>query len=203
MGRFGTCQEGESRSPQVPWAQPWAPEGRDAMYGPLPEAPTRTRLSSAPSHRPARVAQSSDEGKGEADADRATRSPRFARFAAAMDAAPASQEQLFPRSQRRMRRAHAVDSSVRIRWLRMSIWALMCAALFLSLLLRPDRVSLQLDQIPLRPLVSGARDSMLTTRELLPTHGQEVSSATPATAPNLGATAPDQGTPAGAETDHQ
>jgi hypothetical protein len=65
--------------------------------------------------------------------------PRFARFAAAMEANPASQDQLFPRSQRRIRPAEPVNRSSRIEWLGIGSWALLCAALLVSLLLRPDR----------------------------------------------------------------
>jgi hypothetical protein len=166
------------------------------MHGPLPEAPIPTGLSWPPTNRPARVAQPSDEGVGEADAGWASRGPRFARFAAAMEADPASQDQLFPRSQRRIRTADPVISSPRIRWLGIGSWALFCAALFVSLLLRPDRVSFQLDQIQPRAVVSDVRpmaDSMPTTTRFLLAHGQEVAATAPETAPDLDARPADQG----------
>jgi hypothetical protein len=174
--------------------------------GPAPGVPTLTRLSRSPTHGPARVAQSSDQRVGEADGRPALPGPRFARFAAAMEAGAASQDQLLPRLQRQMRPAHAVDSSPRIQWLGIGSWALFCAALFVSLLLRPDRASFQLDQIHPRALVSDVRpivDSMPTTRRLLPAHGQEVASTAPATAPDLDARPADQATRAGLEADHQ
>jgi hypothetical protein len=170
------------------------------MHGPLPEARIPTGSSWPPPNRPARVTQPSEEGVGEADAGSASRGPRFARFAAAMEADPASQDQLFPRSQRRIRPADPVNTSPRIQWLGIGSWALFCAALLVSLLLRPDRVSLPLDQIHPRALVSDVRPlagSMPTTKKLLPAHGQEVASTAPATAPA------DQGTRAGLETDLQ
>jgi hypothetical protein len=200
MGRFGTCQERESRSPQVPWAQPLAPEGGDAAYGLLPEAPTRTRLSWAPSHRPARVAQLSDEGVSEADPGWATRGPQFPRFAAATEADPPSHDQLFPRSRRRISTADPFNSSPRIRWLAIGGWALLCVALFVSLLVRPDRVSFQLEQIQPRALITAVRP-MPTTRTFPPAHGQEVTSTAPATAPDLDARPADQGTRAGLKAD--
>lgn len=156
MGRFRTCQQRESRSHQAPWAQSLAPEGRDAMHG--------------------AVAQASDEGVGEADAGWAARGPRFARFAAAMEANLASQDQLFPRSQRRgdsmaassirpLRRvrtltADPVKSLPRIQWLGIASWAFCCVALFVSLLPHSgqdavDRgTSLQADHTLQRAIVS-------------------------------------------------
>ena len=137
--------------------------------------PMSAGTSWPPTNRPARVAQPSDEGVAEADAGWASRGPRFARFAAVMEADPASQDQLFPRSQRRIRTADPAISSPRIRWLGIGSWALFCAALFVSLLLRPDRVSFQLDQIQPRTVVSDVRpmaDSMPTTTRFLPAHGQ-------------------------------
>ena len=107
--------------------------------GPAPGAPTRTRLLRSPTNRPARVAQSSAQRVDEAEAGRAPRGPRFARFAAAMAAAPASQEQLFTRSRRRISTAGPVNTNSPIQWLGIGGWALFCAALFVSLLLRPDR----------------------------------------------------------------
>ena len=107
--------------------------------GPALGAPILTPLSRSPTNRPARLAQSSDEGVDEAGARRAPRGPRFARFAAAMAAGPASQDQLFARSQRRIRAAETVNTSARIQWLGIGSWALFCAALFVTLLLRPDR----------------------------------------------------------------
>jgi hypothetical protein len=173
---------------------------------PAPGAPIPTRLSRPPTNGPARVAQSSDKRVGEADAGRASRGPRFARFAAAMEADAASQDQLVPRSQRRIRPADPVHSSPRIRWLGIGSWALFCAALFASLLLRPDQVSFQLDQIQQRALVTDVRPiagPTPTTEWLLPAHGQEVTSTAPAPAPKMDARTADQGTPAGAEADHQ
>jgi hypothetical protein len=105
---------------------------------PAPGVPTAAHLSRPPPNRPARVAPSSDEGVGDADAGRGSRGPRFARFAAAREANPASQDQLFPRSQRRIRPAEPVNTSSRIHWLGIGSWAFFCAALFVSLLLRPD-----------------------------------------------------------------
>jgi hypothetical protein len=174
--------------------------------GPALGAPMLTPLSRSPTNRPARLAQSSDEGVDEAGAGRAPRGPRFARFAAAMAAGPASQDQLFARSQRRIRSAETVNTSARIQWLGIGSWALFCAALFVNLLLRPDRVSFELDQIHPRALVSDVRPmagSMPTTGGLLPAHGQEVASAGPATAPDLEARPADQGTRAGLEADLQ
>jgi hypothetical protein len=189
MGRFRTCQERESRSHRAPWPQPWRQRDGRQTHGPLPEAPIPTGSLWPPTNRPARVAQPSDKRGGEADAGWAWRGPRFARFAAAMEAEAASQDQLLPRSQRRIPTADHVNSSPRIQWLGVGSWALFCAALFVSLLLRPDRVSLPLDQIHSRALGSDVRpmvDSMPATRRLLPAHGQEVASTAPATAPGPG-----------------
>jgi hypothetical protein len=177
MGRFRTCQERESRSHEAPWAQPLAPEGRDAIHGPVADAPIPARLSRPPTNRPARVAQSSDEGVDEADAGWVSRGPRFARFAAAMEANPASQDQLFPRSQRRgdsmatsstrpLRRvrsltADQVKSLPGIQWLGIGSWAFFCVALFVSLLPHPGRdavdrgTGLQADHTLQRAIVSG------------------------------------------------
>jgi hypothetical protein len=174
--------------------------------GPAPGAPILTPLSRSPTNRPARVAPSSAERADEADAGRAPRGPPFARFAAAMEAAPASQDQLFPRSQRRIRPAEPDNTSSRIHWLGIGSWALFCAALFVSLLLRPHQGSLELDQSHPRALVSDVRpiaDSVPTTRGLLPAHGQKVASTAPATTPDMDAMTADQGTPAGVEADHQ
>jgi hypothetical protein len=63
-----------------------------------------------------------------------------------MEVEAASQDQLFPRSQRKIRRADPVNSIPRIQWLGIGSWALFCVALFVSLVLRPDRVGFQLDQ---------------------------------------------------------
>jgi hypothetical protein len=123
-------------------------------------APILTPLSRSPTHRPARVAPSSAEGVDEAGAGRAPRGPRFARFAAAMAADPALQDQLFPRSQRRIRPAEPDNTSSRIHWLGIGSWALFCAALFVTLLLRPDRdavdrgIALQADHTLRRAIVS-------------------------------------------------
>jgi hypothetical protein len=105
---------------------------------PAPGALVPTRRSPLPTHGPTRVAQSPDKRAGEADAGCASRGPRFARFAAAMEAGAASQDQLLPRSQHKIRRADPVQSSPRIQWLGIGSWALFCAALFVSLLLRLD-----------------------------------------------------------------
>ena len=102
---------------------------------PAPRSSEPTRLSRPPTNSPARVAQRAHGG-------RAPRGPRFARFAAAMEAEAASQDQLLPRSQRKIRPADPVNSSPRIRWLGIGSWALFCAALFVSLLLRPDQDAL-------------------------------------------------------------
>ena len=135
----GTSQERDLRSDQAPWAQPLAPERWAAMPGPLSELrysplyrgrrPTGRRDSR---NRPTRVSTRPVRG-----ARRAVRD--FARFAAAMAAGPASQDQLFARSQRRIRAAETVNTSARIQWLGIGSWALFCAALFVTLLLRPDR----------------------------------------------------------------
>ena len=172
--------------------------------GPAPGAPILTRLLRSPTNRPARVAQSSAQRVDEAEAGRAPRGPRFARFAAAMAAAPASQDQLCAQSQRRIRPAATVNTSSRIQWLGIGSWALFCAALFVTLLLPSERASLHLDRIQPRALVSNVRSiAELTLRRLLPTHGQEVASTAPATAPELDARPADQGTRAGLEADRQ
>jgi hypothetical protein len=174
--------------------------------GAAPGAPIRTRLSRSPTNRPARVALSSAERVEEADAGRASQGVRFARFAAAMEADPASRDQLFGWSQRRIRPAETVNTSSRIQWLGIGSWALFCAALLVSLLLRPHQVSLELDQIHPRTLASDVRpiaDSVPTTRGLLPGHGQEVALTAPAPAPDLHARPADQETLPGDEADHQ
>jgi hypothetical protein len=174
--------------------------------GPAPGAPVPASLGWPATNRSAQVAQSSNEGLEEADAARAARGPRFPRFAAAMEADPTSRDQLFPRSQRRIPTADPVSSKPRIRWLGIGGWALFCAALFVSLLFRPDRVSFELDPIQQRALVSDVRPiagPMPTTEWLLPAHGQEVTSTAPATAPDLDASPADQGTRAGLEADLQ
>jgi hypothetical protein len=158
--------------------------------------------SIAAADQQARVAQSSSEGLEEADAGRASRSPRFTRFAAAMTGDPASQDQLFPRSQRRIRTAGRVHSGPGIQWLGIGSWALFCAALFVSLLLRPDRVSFPLGQIQPRAVVSDVRPMVDSTlRRLLPALGQEVASTAPAAAPDREATPADEETPARVEAD--
>jgi hypothetical protein len=129
---------------------------------PAPGAPVPTRRSPPPTHGPARVAQSRDKRAGEADAGRASPGPRFARFATAMEVEAASQDQLFPRSQRKIRRADPVNSIPRIQWLGIGSWALFCVALFVSLVLRPDRVGFQLDQIHPRALVSDVRSPAIS-----------------------------------------
>jgi hypothetical protein len=200
----GTSQKRESGSHAAPWAQPLAPERWYAMPGLLPELryepvscgrrPTGRRGSR---HRPPRVSTRPMRG---------ARGPRFARFAAAMEADPASQDQLCARSQRRIRPADPAKSGRRIQWLGIGSWALFCAALFVSLLLRPHQGSLELDQSHPRALVSDVRpiaDSVPTTRGLLPAHGQNVASTAPATTPDMDAMTADQGTPAGVEADHQ
>jgi hypothetical protein len=138
-------------------AAPLGARGVGCNAWPAPGAPVPTCRSRPPTHGPARVAQQSDQRVGEADAGCASRGPRFARFAAAMEAEAASQAQLLRRPQRRIRPANPVDSSSRIQWLGIGGWALLCAALFASLLLRADRVSLPLDQIHPRALVSDVR----------------------------------------------
>jgi hypothetical protein len=107
-------------------------------------------VSRPPTNSPPRVSQRTHGG-------RASPGPRFARFATAMEVEAASQDQLFPRSQRKIRRADPVNSIPRIQWLGIGSWALFCVALFVSLVLRPDRVSFQLDQIHPRALVSDVR----------------------------------------------
>jgi hypothetical protein len=175
------------------------------MQDHLAEAPVSGVSSRSPTNRPARVALSSAERVEEADAGRASQGPRFARFAAAMEADPASRDQLFGWSQRRIRPAETVNTSSRIQWLGIGSWALFCAALLVSLLL-PPQVSLELDQIHPRTLASVVRpiaDSVPTTRGLLPAHGQEVALTAPAPAPDLHARPADQGTHPGGEADHQ
>ena len=135
----GTSQKRELHSHAASWAQPLAPERWYAMPGLLPELryepvscgrrPTGRRGSR---NRPPSVSTRPSAG-------RAPRGPRFARFAAAMAAAPASQDQLFAQSQRRIRPAATVNTSSRIQWLGIGSWGLFCAALFVTLLLRPDR----------------------------------------------------------------
>jgi hypothetical protein len=99
---------------------------------PAPRSSEPTRPSRPPTNSPARVAQPGHGGQ-------APRGPGFVRFAAAMEAEAASQAQLLRRPQRRIRPADPVDSSSRIQWLGIGSWALFCAALFVSLLLRPDQ----------------------------------------------------------------
>jgi hypothetical protein len=142
---FWSCQRSSSQK---------LPGARDAMHGPQPDAPIPPRPSWRPTNRPTRVAQPHDEGVGEADAGWASRGPRFARFAAALEADPPSQDQLLDghcRSQRRqhptaasasrpLRRvriptADPVKSLTGIQWLGVGSWAFFCVALFVSLLL--------------------------------------------------------------------
>ena len=178
-------------------AAPLGARGVGYNAWPAPGAPVPTRRSRPPTNSPARVAQPAHGG-------RARRGPRFARFAGAMEAEAALQAQLLRRPQRKIRRADPVNSSPRIQWLGIGSWALFCAALFVSLLLRADRVSLPLDQIHPRALGSDVRpldDSMPPTKRLLPAHGQKVASTAPATAPDLDARPADQGTRAGLEAD--
>jgi hypothetical protein len=99
-----------------------------------PRAPIPTRLSRPSPDRPVRVGQSSDEGVEQADPRRAAHGPRFARFAAAMQADPASQDQLFARSPRRIRPPERVPPVSGIQWLGIGSWAFFCVALFVSLL---------------------------------------------------------------------
>jgi hypothetical protein len=122
---------------------------------PAPRSSEPTRLSRPPTNSPPRVSQRTHGG-------RAPRGPRFARFAAAMEVEAASQDQLFPRSQRKIRRADPVNSIPRIQWLGIGSWALFCVALFVSLVLRPDRVGFQLDQIHPRALVSDVRSPAIS-----------------------------------------
>jgi hypothetical protein len=167
-----------------------------------PRAPISNRLSRPSPHRPARVAPTSDEGVEEADPGRASHVPRFARFAAAMDASPAPQDQLFARSPRRIRPPEPVHSVSGIQWLGIGSWAFFCVALFVSLLLPSERASFQLDQIQPRALVSDVRSiAEPTLRGLLPAHGQEVVSRSPTTALELDARPADQGTPARLEAE--
>jgi hypothetical protein len=184
------------------------------MQDQLAETPVSGVSSRPPANSHSRVAQPSHSG-------RVSRGPRFARFAAAMEAEAASQDQLLPRLQRRallvatstippprgtrLLIADRVKSAPGIRWLGIGSWALFCAALFVSLLLRPDRVSIHLDEIHSRTLVSDVRpmaDLMPTTTRLLRAHGQEEgASAAAATASDLNARPADPGTRAGLETD--
>jgi hypothetical protein len=157
--------------------------------GPAPGAPIRTRLLRSPTNRPARVAPSSAERADEADAGRAPRGPPFARFAAAMAADPALQDQLFPRSQRRIRPAEPDNTSSRIHWLGIGSWALFCAALFVTLLLRPDRdavdrgIALQADHTLRRAIVS-----VPATADPMPllSNGREITMRPAAPAPGPG-----------------
>ena len=158
--------------------------------GPAPGAPIQTQLSRSSPNRPARVAQSSDEGVDEADPGRASHGPRFARFAAAMAAGPASQDQLFARSQRRIRAAETVHSVSRIQWLGIGSWALFCAALFVSLLLRPGRdavdrgTGLQEADHTLRRVVVSVPPT--ADPMPLPSNSREVTIRPPALAPEPG-----------------
>jgi hypothetical protein len=205
MERRNVSGAGVTLAPSTVGAAVGAREvGCDAW--PAPGGPILTRLPRPSTNRPARVAQSSEEGVDEADAVRASGAPRFTRFAAAVQANSGLHDQLFPRPQRRIRPAKPFRTAPRIQWLGVGSWALFCAALFVSLLLRPDRVSFELDQLHPRALVSDVRsmaDSILTTRGLLPSHSQEVASTAPATAPDLEARAADQEARAGLEADLQ
>jgi hypothetical protein len=164
-----------------------------------------------------RLAQPSDARVCEPDVERLSSGPRFARFAAAMEADPTPQNQLLDglsRSQRRAQpsavaastihplgdaRLHTADpakSTPGIAWLGIGSWTLFCAALFVSLLLRPDRdafeqdVGLRSDRIQHRAIVSDVRpaaDPTATSKELLPSNGQAVISAAPAAGPDLDA----------------
>jgi hypothetical protein len=164
-----------------------------------------------------RVTQRSEERVVEPDVDRASSDPRFPRFAAAMEAAPTAQDQLLDgisRSQRQAQPSAVAASTVRplrgarfhtaasaestpgIRWLGIGSWGLLCAALFVSLLLRPDRdvvdrgIGLRSDRIQHRPIVSDVRpaaDPTSTAKELLPSNRQEATSAAPAAGPDLDA----------------
>jgi hypothetical protein len=153
------------------------------------------------------VAPPSDQPVVEPGGQRASNGPRFARFAAAMEAALTPQDQLLersPRSRRRARlsavaaatlpplkdaRSHTADpvrSPAAIRWLGIGSWALFCAALFVSLLLRPDRdagTGLRPDRVQHQAIVSDVRPAADPTpmmRELLSSNGQAVTSAAPA-----------------------
>jgi hypothetical protein len=129
---------------------------------PAPGAPIPTRLLRPPTNGPARVAQSSDKRVGEADAGQASRGPRFARFAAAMEADAASQDRLVPGSQRRIRPTDPIKSLPGIQWLGIGSWAFLCVALFVSLLPHPGRdavdrgTGLQADHTLQRAIVSDA-----------------------------------------------
>jgi hypothetical protein len=199
------------------------PKARDATHGSVPEAPISASLWWPPTSRPARIAQLSEQRVEEADAAWATRGPRFARFATAMEVDPPSRAQLLDGLCQSQRRRHpTAASSVRrsrrvriptadpvksltgIQWLAIGSWAFFCAALFVSLLLPSERVSLQLDQIQPRALVSDVRSiAGSTLRRLLPTHDQEVVSTSPTAAPELDARPADRGTRAGPEADRQ
>jgi hypothetical protein len=169
-----------------------------------------------------RVAQRFNERVGEPDVERAWSGPRFARFAAAMEADPTPQDQLLerlPRSRRRTRLSAVAAATLRplkdarsdtadpirspagIRWLGIGSWALFCAALFVSLLLRPDRdagTGLRLDRVQQqRPTVNdvqAAADPTPTIAELLPSNGGDVTPTTPAADPGSGASAAPQPT---------
>jgi hypothetical protein len=154
---YGASERVRSANHARTVAAPLGARGVGYNAWPAPGAPVPTRRSRPPTHGPARVAQSPGKRAGEADAGRASSGKRFARFAAAMEVEAASQDQLFPRSQRKIRRADPVNSIPRIQWLGIGSWALFCVALFVSLVLRPDRVSFQLDQIHPRALVSDVR----------------------------------------------
>jgi hypothetical protein len=149
---------------------------------PAPRSSEPTRLSRPPTNSPARVAQPAHGGQ-------APRGPRFARFAAAMETEATSQDQLFPRSQRKIRRADPVNSIPRIQWLGIASWALFCAALFVSLLLRPDQdavdrgIGLQADDTLQRAI-----ESVPATADPipLPSNGRGITIRPPAPAPGAG-----------------
>jgi hypothetical protein len=155
-----------------------------------PGAPIQTQLSRPSPNRPARVAQSSDEGVEEADPGRASHGPRFVRFAAAMDASPASQDQFFARSPRRIRPPEPVHSVSGIQWLGIGSWAFFCVALFVSMLPHPVRdavdrsTGLQADH-SLRQVV--VRDVPPTADPMpLPSNSREVAIRPPARAAERG-----------------
>jgi hypothetical protein len=155
-----------------------------------------------------RVAPPSDQPAVEPDGERASNGLRFARFAAAMEADPTPQDQLLERSPRTRRRtrlsavaasalrplkdagsdtADPIRSPAGFRWLGIGSWALLCAALFVSLLLRPDRdagTGLRSDRVQQhRPTVSDVRpaaDPAPTIGKLLLSSDQEVRSTAPA-----------------------